>query len=240
MINISLREYDKAKPIQKNILYKVNNTCSIPFVEQHEGNKEVANTQYILEDGQYGIYANEYRAPNTEKRGCKTTDVLACVVDTNIKEINSLIFDVKSNISAFSDDLSKDGAMMTAIKEVRDFIEQVHAELLHKESFMLYYKDAAYNERENVGIVTKNFEPKKFVAVAERLEKLIAEQEKSIPPLILYKTKNNINAYKGEIESLYNFAQQKIAIKGKLYQMQVFLLDKLNATDYQTTIQLAG
>lgn len=239
MIEVRLQPYDETKPIQKNVLYKVNNSCCISFVERHEASKDIANIQYVLQDGQYGIYANEYRAPNTEKQGCKTADVLACIIDENKKEINTLVFDVKTNISAFSDDLSKDGALMTAIKAVRDFIEQLHAELLHKETFMLYYKDDDYVEQENVGIVTKSFESEKFIAVAERLKKLIVEEE-SISPLILYKAKNRVNAYKGQIEPLYNFAQQKVEIKGKMYQLQVFLMSKINESDYQASIQLAG
>lgn len=58
------------------------------------------------------------------------------------KEMDTLIFDVKSNISAFSDDLLKDNAMLTAIKEIRDFAEQIHAEILHKNSLMTYKNEA--------------------------------------------------------------------------------------------------
>lgn len=71
----------------------------------------------------------------TVKQGCKTADILACAVDENEKKIATFIFDVKSNISAFSDDLLKDQALLTVIKEVRDFVEQIHAEMLHKNGF---------------------------------------------------------------------------------------------------------
>lgn len=240
MINLSLRAYNPQKPVEKNILYKVDENGIIKFMEQHQATKEVANVEFYFKDGQYGIYANEYRRPGTQKEGCKTTDVLVCVVDEQKKEINSLIFDVKSNISAFSDDLSKEGAMITAIKEVRDFIEQIHAEILHKESFLLYYKDDGYVEEERVGIVTKSFEPEKFKGVAEKLEKMISEEKKDVPQLVAYKLKNSLRAYEKEIEPLYNFADKKIVISKTIYQLQVFFLQKVNDTDYEATIKMAN
>ncbi len=98
MINFIFRDYNPLNPVEKNILYKVNESARIKFIEQHKVKKEVANVDYYLVDGQYGIYANEYRRPGTQKTGCKTTDVLACIVDERKKEVKSIIFDVKSNI----------------------------------------------------------------------------------------------------------------------------------------------
>lgn len=239
MINVRLRVYNPLNSISKNILYKIDRSERLKFVEQHEATKEIVNVDFCLEDKQYGIYANEYRRPDTQKEGCKTADVLACVVDGQKKVINSLIFDVKSNISAFSDDLSKEGAMITAIKEVRDFIEQIHAEMLHKETFLLYYKDDGYLEEEMVGIVTKSFEAEKFKSVADKLEKMVSEEKKDVPQLVSFKLKNNLRAYEAEIESLYNFADKKIVISKTIYQLQVFLLQRVNETDYETTIKLA-
>lgn len=240
MINLIFRTYNPLSPVEKNQLYRIDKSAVVNFEEQHEKTKEIAKVDFELKEGQYGIYANEYRRPGTSKEGCKTTDVLACVVDEKKKEINSLIFDVKSNISAFSDDLSKATAMITAIKEVRDFIEQIHAEILHKDSFLVYYKDDDYVETENVGIVTKNFEPEKFRAVAEKLENMVTEDKEDIPALVSIKLKNNLRAYKTEIGTLYNFADRKIMIRKKAYQLNLFLLQKVNDTNYETVIQMAN
>lgn len=145
---------------------------TVPFEEIHANGEEVVNLNYQLQESQYGIYANEYKNPCINKQGCKKADVLACVVDDKRKEIKSLVFDVKSNISSFSDDLTKESAALTAIKEIRDFIEQIHAALLHKKSFMLYYLDDSFREQEEVAIATKNFECEKFLAVADFLESI--------------------------------------------------------------------
>lgn len=239
MININFRTYNPTKPVQKNILYKVNDNSLIKFEEEHTECKEIVNVDFDFKERQYGIYANEYRSPNTTKEGCKTTDVLSCVVDENKKQIFSFIFDVKSNISAFSDDLLKEGAMITAIKEVRDFIEQIHAEILHKKSFLLYYEDDGYVEDERVGIVTKNFEPKKFRAVAKQLEKMIKSQEEAkVSPLISLKLKNRLRAYESEVKPLCNFADKKITINGKEYDLQVFLMQKKSDSEFEITIKI--
>lgn len=237
MINLSLRPYNPSKAIDKNNLYRVNETTIIKFIEQHQETKEIVNMEIVLKEEQYGIYANEYRRPGTEKEGCKTTDVLACIIDKKNKKIKSIVFDVKNNISAFSDDLLKEEAMITAIKEVHDFIEQIHAELLHKESFLIYYKDAGYMEHENVGIVTKSFEPEKFRAVAQKLETLMSEEKKDVSALISLKLKNSIRPYEPEIESLYNFADKKLIISKREYPLRVYILQKENNIDYEITIR---
>lgn len=162
MININLKVLEENAPFQKNVLYKIEKTGKVLFTEEHSECKELVTLEYCLDDWQYGIFAHEYRSPNVSRQGCKTADILACAIDEENKQIDTTIADVKSNISAFSDDLLKDNAMLTAIKEVRDFIEQIHAEILHKNSFILYYKDAGYIEYERLGIVTKSFEQKNF------------------------------------------------------------------------------
>ena len=239
MIDIDFRMYNPAKSIEKNILYKISDSCDIQFVEQHEQGSETVDIKYDLQEEQYGIYANEYRRPGTKKEGCKTADVLSCIIDKNKKEIKSLIFDVKSNISAFSDDLTKSVAVLTAIKSVRDFIEQIRAEILHKDSFLLYFKADNYSEQEEIGIVTKNFEAEKFRAVANRVDEIMATDEENIPSLVLYKLKNSLKAYAQETETLNDFAERKVLIMGKLYQMKVFLLHRVDELDFRTTIQLS-
>lgn len=226
MIKIKFWPYNSQKRIEKSKLYKVNGNCTVQFIEEQQLGKDIVNLEYHLEDEQYGIYANEYRRPDTLKDGGKVADILACVVDERKKEIYSYIFDVKRNISAFSDDLSKESAMITAINEVRDFIKQLHAEILHKESFLLYYKDDGYKENMKLGIVTSSFEPEKFKAVAEKLENLMTNEANSVPSLVSMKLKNNLRPYATEIESLYNFSKKKIVIRNNVYPLYVFIIQK--------------
>lgn len=238
MIKIKFWPYNSQKKIEKSKLYKVNGNCTVEFIEEQQLGKDIVNLEYHLEDKEYGIYANEYRRPDTLKDGGKVADILACVVDERTKEIYSYIFDVKRNISAFSDDLSRESAMITAINEVRDFIKQLHVEMLHKESFLLYYKDDGYKENMKLGIVTSSFEPEKFKAVAEKLENLMTNEINSIPSLVSMKLKNNLRPYATEIEPLYNFSEKKIVIGDNVYPLYVFTLQKINETDYEANIKL--
>lgn len=118
MLKLNLKEYDKKKSYQKNVLYKISKDTVIPVEERHGDNDscERVDLVYSLHLGQYGIFAYEYRNPVTLKEGCKAADILACAVDENEKKIVTFIFDVKSNISAFSDNLLKDNALLTSLK----------------------------------------------------------------------------------------------------------------------------
>ena len=153
MISINCKPYEGF--YRKNVLYKINDACTVSFREEHEtGKLERVNLVYDLEHHQYGLFAHEFRNPVVRKEGCKTADVLACVVDETQKKIHTIIFDVKSDISAFSDDLLRNESLLTAIKNVKKFICQIHDEILHKNGFMLYYSDEGFSEEETIGIVT--------------------------------------------------------------------------------------
>ena len=187
-MNVALSDYKEGK-LQKSTLYKIPKSMTVPFEEIHANGEEVVNLNYQLQESQYGIYANEYKNPCINKQGCKKADVLACVVDDKRKEIKSLVFDVKSNISSFSDDLTKESAALTAIKEIRDFIEQIHAALLHKKSFMLYYLDDSFREQEEVEIEKiRNF-----------ADKMLIINEKPYPLMVIILEKSSESVYSATV-----------------------------------------
>lgn len=241
MVKLNLKEFDKRKSYQKNVLYKISKDTVIPVEERHGDNEncERVRLAYSLCPGQYGIFAYEYRNPVVQKDGCKTTDILACAVDENEKKTVTFIFDVKSNISAFSDNLLKDNALLTVIKEVRDFAGQIHAEILHKNSFMLYYKDDGFSEDENIGIVTKRFEKGKFLAAAELLEDLFQKETASIPKLVDVKLKNNLGAYRNEVKRIRDFSEKRVTLFGKIYDLKVVLLERVSQEEYEASIKIA-
>ncbi len=242
MIIPNTTDFDKKKHYQKNILYKITTSTVIPFKETHKDNEssELINLIFDLAPGQYGIFAHEYRSPVALKQGCKTADVLACRVDENQKKINTLIFDVKSNISAFSDDLLKENAMLTAIKEIRDFVEQIRAEILHKNSFILYYKDDGFIEHETIGIATKNFEKEKFLAVADMLERLFEEETASIPRLVELKLKNSLSSYRNEAKRIRDFSEKIVRLHENVYPLKVILLKRVSKSEYEASINICS
>ena len=241
MIKLNWKEYGGKGSYQKNILYKISGDTIIPFTETHEGSAdcERVDLRYLLHPGQYGIFAYEYRNPVISKQGCKTADVQTCVVDEGEKKITTFICDVKSNISAFSDNLLKDNALLTVIKEVRDFAEQIKAEILHKNSFILYYKAEGFVENENIGIVTKRFEKEKFAAAADMLESLFQKESPSVPKLLEIKLKNNLGAYRNEVNRIRDFSRKKVLIFEKPYDLKVILLEKISDTEYKVSIEIS-
>lgn len=240
MINIKFAQWKEEKPIQKSVLYRINGNHVIHFAETHNDTerKELIHLNYELSDDQYGIFAYEYRRPDTIKDGNKTADILACVIDEAERSIYTTICDVKSNISAFSDNLLKDQAMLTAIKDVRDFIEQIHAEILHKNTFMLYYIDDGFKEYERIGIITEHFEDEKFLAVALKLEELFYNSNSKVSKLSELKLKKNLAPYIREIEKIRNFSNKMIKIGNRTYKLHVILLEKMDDAIYTASMEI--
>ncbi len=231
------------KTYSKNILYKIDGSIRLPVTEGDKDGrkakvKETVVLEYNLSEHQYGIFAHEYRNPIIDKRGCKTADILACVVDEERKQIDSTVLDIKSNISAFSDDLLREGAMITVIKEVRDFIEQIHQEILHKNSFMIYYIDDGYEEIEHIGIATKRFEPEKFREASDQLEHMKNTPESSALTLPEMKLKLLLNPYLHESKKLRDFADKLVYINGKGYDLNVHILTPISDNEWAVTLQV--
>lgn len=237
MHNLQTKDID-LENICKNVLYKVPKSMQIPFMELHKDKCEKVILDYKLKDDQLGIYATEYRAP-VVKKGSKTTDIIACILDEKQKNIYTLVADVKSNISSFSDDLSKDDALITVIKEVRDFSEQIKYGLLHKDNFLMYHKDEGYSETCETAIFTRNFENEKFKKAAKYLENLLYDDSESGQILAKSVMKRNLMRYGGEEKRLIKFAEQKLLIKEKELDLKVYILtQEENSKNYTCNVLL--
>jgi len=241
MVEFNIREIKPNASYQKNTLCRISKNRVLQVCEKHKdsNNIEIVNLEYILKEKQYALFGNEYRNPHLSAHGCKTTDVLTCIIDDEDKTIYSLIFDIKSNISSFSDNLLNENALLTAINEVKDFIEQLSYANMHKNSFLTFHKADGYLEILEIGIATKNFESKKFLSVADFLENLSEfERPENIQPLVWYKFKMNLMPYISEVQKIRNFANQVIQIEDKSYQLSVFILEKVTDLEYVTCIQV--
>lgn len=241
MISLNTTNLKQGAKIQNNVLYKIEQDRIISVREEHDhcDDVEIVQLKFDLKDGQYAVFGKEYRSPNFLKYGCKSTDVLTCLIDDKNKGIYSFLLDIKKNISAFSDDLLKDGAMLSAIKEVRDFIEQLHHALIHKESFLTAYKSYGYTETTEIGLATKSFEREKFLKVADFLANLEDyENPPNMTPLLWYKFKNNLMPYRSEESKMRNFADKRVEICGNSYDLQVYLLRWVKDSEYAASVEI--
>ncbi len=241
MIEYNIRTLKPNEQVQKNVLYEIKGDMCISVQEAHgeSQDSERVNLEYHLKEGQYAIFAYEYRPSYISKQGCKSADVMTCLIDDDNKDINSLIFDIKRNISAFSDNLLKEGALITAVKEVKDFIDQIHHTMLHKEGILLYRKEKGYTERAEVGIVTRRFECEKFLQAAEFLENLTSlPKPAGMQPSLWYKFQYNLSPYVNESQKLREFADCKVTVSKKQYPLRVYLLKKGNGLEYAVSVQL--
>ena len=243
MKNLNLKSIPKNKKYEPNTLYRINSGEEVLFEELHDESdgkqkhKEIVRLKYILEDKQYGIYAKEYRNVLFVKDDMKKADILACVVDDKNKRIHSFIMDVKSNISAFSDDLYKNDALITVIKEVRDFINQLADEKVSKDGIFYLYKSEGYNEEETFGIVTKSFEKNKFLDASEMIETVL-NRNGNLNDLSFLKFYNSLKPYKSEIKKLRDFSKQKITICDRQFDLNVYLLSNIDEYISEASIEI--
>lgn len=239
MTPINLKELNENDDYQKNKLYSIKKSMVVPYKEEQTDGDDVVYLEFDLKEKQYGIFAHEYRNPETPKQGGKSADIFACVVDEKNKKIYTTILDVKHNISAFSDNLYTDTAMLTAIKNVREFVGQIDMELLHWESLFVYYRADGYEKFERVGIATTNFDANKFFQVASLLESLI-QQDENLNNLILLKLKNSLSPYASELTKIKMFANRKVEIRQKIYDLEVFKLEPISETICATNIKMVS
>ena len=236
MISLQLKQIKDVNKIEKNKLYKVGHAQIIPFVEKQQMNDcDIVNVDFEIHENQYGIYATEFRNPLTQKG--KSADILACVVDPDLKQILTLILDSKRNISAFSDDLTTEDTAIRALHEVQDFAKQIGAGILHKDSILLYYLDEQYCEHMQIGLATKNFEAHKFSELADYVDGLMS-QEVDAQNLILMKVQRMLEPYAKATQIARKMAQQKLLIRDKEYHLNIYRLKQNSNMNYECNIVL--
>lgn len=240
MIKLNSTPLSEGMDFGKNTLYEILDSFPVVFTERQDECEDIVKIQYQFKENQYGYFAHEYRNPCTKKEGSKSVDILAILVDQENKKIYTTIVDVKHNISAFSDNLLIEGALVTAIKNVIKYVDQIQAEILHKNSFLVFIKDEEYNEIERVGIATTNLDSEKFLNVADMLEQLLEEEDDKIQQLVLLKIKNSLTAFRGESNRIREFANKKISIGSKIYDIELFKLELDSDNKYTTSINIVS
>lgn len=143
---------DKIRP---NTLYKIRNSRSIRFVEKQKNidEEDCVNVKFVLDKGQYGMFANEF-CPSFVK-DAKKADLLLFVVDEANRKYSSWILDVK--VSVGGEDV------------IRHLIEQWIESHQHKCALSNYLKE--FREKETIGVVTREYQSERILAIVEKLKK---------------------------------------------------------------------
>lgn len=162
---------------------------------------------------------------------------MACLVDEEKKQVTSLIMDLKKNIMNYDDNLLVNDSLNKALNGVSDFVCQLKDEKLHKDSFMLYYKDEGYSETESFGIATRKFEPEKLESVVKFVDEILNDESEEITDIVRCKIRQRLEARSGDVEAVRNFAKKKVFIAGNYYDLQVVKLVQ-SGNDYAVDVKL--
>lgn len=231
-MNFNIKEIDNDKII-RNCLYKVPKDYIVKCPEKHDDSGD--DMVYLKFKSDNGIYGCEYRPQIIAKNGCKQADILAIAVDEENRKTNSYVMDIKRNITGFniSDDI--DGIRKVAIKRIRDFIQQLEDSKKHKDSVIVYFDE--YDNRENYGIITREFSVDKLnYAISELKKKL---DIKEMNPLITAKMQQINIPIEKDIDMLGLFSDRKVKLFGKEYDLNIYLMRrKAESDDFEIEIEI--
>lgn len=71
------------------------------------------------------------------------------------------------------------------------------------------------------------------------MEQLLSDKNILISELTDLKLKNNLRPYAREVECLRDFSEEKVTISGRLYDLQIFLLEKISEQESAALIKVA-
>lgn len=85
----------------KTRLYGVRHTCDITVEERHtdDGSLEQVILEYIVEEGNVGYFANEYRPDNVPKTGAQVIDITAVMVNHAEECARWHLYDIKRTLA---------------------------------------------------------------------------------------------------------------------------------------------
>ncbi len=239
-MKLQLKRIKDINNIIRGTLYKVEDSVTIKFEENHKDNtKDVVYVSFNLKNNIYGIYSNEYKPSIIESNGCKKVDIICGLIDEDSKKCITYILDVKRNISGFNvnDELEK--LREEAVKRIKNFIKQIEDSITIKEMLMVILKKEGFSEEGKVGIATREFNVDRFRALADKLYKASEEDSNAkINSLISTKFKRAMLPIKKEAEILKLFSEKKIKINSNIYDLEVYILENSNNNEYVYTLDI--
>lgn len=201
----------EGKPLERGKLYTVRRNREIIFEEKETIDR--VNIDFSLEEGQYGIYGNEFKPDFVNDEGTKKADILVLVIDENKKKFGSWVFDVKQTVGG--EDV------------IYHLIGQLRESVIHKNSITLHLQ--GYSEEQHIGYITRDLQKERIAMTIQKKESYIEEEEfkiKSLPLLIGMAAGTKLLKEKSKLKTLKQFADEKIEIESCIYPLECCLYEK--------------
>lgn len=148
----------------KTRLYGVRHTCDITVEERHtdDGSLEQVILEYIVEEGNVGYFANEYRPDNVPKTGAQVIDITAVMVNHAEECARWHLYDIKRTLAG----------------------EKTVVKLHNQWNFGLRYLQQAilaevsgYFVIPDLGVVTRNYDEERMKRLRDEYKKRCNETE---------------------------------------------------------------
>lgn len=213
---------DKISP---NTLYAIQNSRTIPFVEKQKNidEEDCVNVKFVLDKGQYGLFVNEF-CPGFVKNA-KKADLLLFVVDEGNKKSSSWILDIK--VSVGGEDV------------IRHLIEQWIESHQHKCALSNYLN--GFLEKETIGVITRDYQSERILAIVEKLKKEIEIKTKELDALPISTIKitkqRELLSTKMEYQMFDKFQRGYVTIFERDYPVAVYQLEG-KASPYVCNIEV--
>lgn len=189
-------------------LYRLESSRVVVFKEKDT--KDTVNLNFVILDGQYGIYGEEYKPPFIESRGEKKADILAFVIDDVRKCFSSWIFDVKKTVGG--EDV------------IYHLVEQLSESCRHKKSIATYLED--YMQEEHIGYITHDLQKERIEEVVYKKKIYLRKEQEKIKGMpVLVGAAANMKFLKEEarLNVLTAFLKDYIIVGEKKYHLEHFI-----------------
>lgn len=206
-MKIKAKTLREGQPIIKGTLYQLFSSRTVVFEE--EETQDVVNITYNLQNGQYGIYGNEYKNPFAGDENEKKADILILVVDEKENKFASWIVDAKKSIGG------KD--------RIFRLIEQLLTSIKHKNALSVYLAD--FEEEEHIGYVTSCLRTERITDIIEEKKKYIdseTENLQKVSKLMGITIQRKLLDEKAKLKLLVDFSNNCIYEGNKRHKLEYF------------------
>lgn len=186
-------------------LYRIDISRTIVFEEKDTD--DVVHINFHINDGQYGIYGNEYKPSFVEDHGSKRADILALVIDDKHRRYSSWVFDVKKAIGG--EDV------------ICHLVEQLIESVKHKKAITTYLEE--YEEEAHVGYITRCLQHDRIQETILRKRSYLEKEKenaKRMPRLIGLDVRRRLLREEARLKVLTAFQNDRMEIGKDIVEIE--------------------